>query len=74
MKKEGVKFFSPARKKRCARLSADVAMKTVMLLNAWTDGKYKPSRRLQVAMYQMPTENKCRSCHSGLEPDVPGKK
>ena len=41
MKKDGVSFGSPQRRDRCARLSADVAMKTVILLNDWAAGKYK---------------------------------
>jgi hypothetical protein len=73
MAKEKASFHSPERMERCARLTADVTMKTVELLNRWADGKFKPSRYSQVRMYQMPTENKCRSCHSGNEPDVPGK-
>lgn len=72
MAKEGATFDSPQRMERCARLTADITIKTVELLNDWSDGKFQPSRRSQVAMYQMPTENKCRQCHSGLEPDVPG--
>jgi hypothetical protein len=68
MKKEGVKFFSPARKERCARLSADVAMKTVMLLNAWADGKYKPSHGSNVGDNGITTQLNCTECHGD---DVP---
>ncbi len=65
MKKEGVKFFSPQRKERCARLSADVASKTVKLLNAWLEGKYIPVHGSQAKTHEMPAQNNCGECHSG---------
>jgi hypothetical protein len=65
MKKEGVKFFSPQRKERCARLSADVASKTVKLLNAWLEGKYIPVHGSQAKTHDMPAQNNCGECHSG---------
>jgi hypothetical protein len=63
MEKEGVKFFTPQRKERCARLSADVAVKTVELLNAWADGTYKPSHGSQAKTHDMPAQNNCDDCH-----------
>jgi hypothetical protein len=63
MEKEGVKFSSPQRKDRCARLSADVARKTAMLLNDWADGKYKPVHGSQVKAHDMPAQNNCDNCH-----------
>ena len=68
MKKEGVKFFSPPRKERCARLSADVAIKTVMLLNAWADGKYKSTHGSNVGDNGITTQLNCTECHGD---DVP---
>ena len=68
MKKEGVKFFSPERKERCARLAADVAMKTAALLNDWSDGKYKPSQGSNVKDHGITTQENCTECHSD---DVP---
>ena len=64
MKKEGVKFFTPQRAERCARLSADVASKTVKLLNAWTDGTYISVHGSQTKMHEMPAQNNCDDCHS----------
>ncbi len=72
MKKENVKFFSPPRKERCARLSADVARQTVILLNAWADGKYKPTHGSQAKTHQMPTMNNCTDCHGSNIPKLPG--
>ena len=72
MKKEDVKFFSPERKERCARLSADVAMKTVELLNAWKDGTYTPSHGSQAKTYDITTQNNCGDCHPGGAPPLPG--
>ncbi len=71
MKEEGVEFLSPQRFERCARITADVAIRTVTLLNDWYEGKYKPVHDLQVNLFQMPTENKCSSCHGSKVPEVP---
>jgi hypothetical protein len=72
MKKEDVAFFSPERKERCARLSADVAVKTVELLNAWADGTYKPDHGSQVGKYDITSQDNCVECHGSEIPDVPG--
>jgi hypothetical protein len=72
MKKENVKFFSPERKERCARLSADIAMKTAQLLNNWADGKYKPVHGSQAKTYQMTSQNNCTDCHGTKIPKLPG--
>lgn len=64
MKKEGVKFFSPERMERCARLSADVAMETIRLLNLRKEGTYKPAYKDQARMHGMPAQNNCADCHS----------
>ncbi len=72
MKKEGVAFFSPQRKERCARLSADIAIHTVKLLNDWADGKYKPVHGAQAKMHQMTSQNNCMDCHGSNIPKVPG--
>ncbi len=72
MKKEDVKFFSPERRERCARLSADVAVKTIELLSLWADGKYKPSYGNQAKMYQTTTQNNCTDCHGKNNPPMPG--
>ncbi len=68
MKKEGVKFFSPERKDRCARLAADVAIKTVVLLNDWADGKYKKAHGSNVKDHGITTQLNCTECHGD---DVP---
>lgn len=63
MEKEGVEFFTPQRKDRCARLSADVAMKTATLLNEWAAGTYKPAHGSQAKTHNMPAQNNCDDCH-----------
>ena len=68
MKKEGVAFNSPQRADRCARVAADVAMKTVMLLNDREDGKYKPSHGENLKDYNITTQENCMECHGD---DVP---
>jgi len=71
MKREGVKFFSSERKERCARISADVAMKTASLLNDWADGKYKPTHGSNVKEHGVTTQLNCMECHGD---DVPTPK
>jgi hypothetical protein len=69
MEKEHVSFNSPQRRDRCARLSADVAMKTVTLLNQWVDGKYKPSHGSNVGDAGITTQLNCTECHGDDVPD-----
>ncbi len=79
MEKEGVGFFTPQRNERCARLSADIAMQTTRLLNAWADGKYKPAHELLADLKQTgitggtPFLLSCGECHGRNIPKVPGK-
>ncbi len=63
MKKEGVTFGTPERKDRCARLSADMAAKTVELLNLYADGKYKSEHGNQIKLYGFTTQDNCGDCH-----------
>ncbi|MEW6220517.1 MAG: C-GCAxxG-C-C family (seleno)protein, partial [Thermodesulfobacteriota bacterium] len=59
---------SPERKERCARLTADVAMKTVSLLNAWKDGTFTSSLKLPSAMYGITGQHNCKECHGSSVP------
>jgi hypothetical protein len=63
MSKADKKFFSPERKDRCARLAGDIAMQTVMLLNAWHDGSYVPKHGSQMKAHGMTAQNNCEECH-----------
>ncbi len=73
MKKENVGFFTPQRKERCARLAADVAMKTVELLNEYKKGTYKPLYPVsQAKMHKLPAQNNCMECHAKGVPKIPG--
>ncbi|MHB0916015.1 MAG: C-GCAxxG-C-C family (seleno)protein [Thermoleophilia bacterium] len=74
MAKENVKFFSDPRKERCARLSADVSMKTIELLNQWVDGTYVAAAPEQAKVHtvQMPAQNNCTECHGSAVPESPG--
>ncbi|MBU2577540.1 chain A iron centre cytochrome C protein, partial [Patescibacteria group bacterium] len=63
---------SAARKERCARISADVAMKTVELLNAWKDGTYTPSHGSNAKTYDITTQTNCGDCHTDGTPPLPG--
>jgi hypothetical protein len=72
MKKENVKFFSPERKDRCARLAADVAAHTVTLLNQVADGTYTPAHGNQAKTHQITSQNNCTDCHGNNVPELPG--
>ncbi len=73
MKKENVGFFTPQRKERCARLAADVAMKTVELLNEYKKGTYKPLYPVsQAKFHKLPAQNNCIDCHTKGTPKLPG--
>ena len=54
----GYGLSTPERKERCARLTADVAEKTVELLNAYKAGKFAPAFKIDEE-----TAN-CLSCHA----------
>ena len=54
----GFGLSTPERKERCARLTADVAVKAVELLNAYKAGKFVPTFKVDDE-----TAN-CLSCHS----------
>lgn len=71
MKKEGVALSDPRRKERCARLSADVAMKTVQMLNLWADGAFEMKHGWQSKTYGITTQNNCTECHGAAVPAVP---
>jgi hypothetical protein len=73
MAKENVKFFSKARKERCGRISADIAMHTAMLLNQVADGTYKPSHGINAKTYAITTQENCTECHGKNVPTPPTK-
>lgn len=52
------KIFTEQQKERCRRLTADVAKKTVEILNAEFDDKFQPAHKLSAKV------NTCRSCHA----------
>jgi len=72
MKKEGVGFLSAQQMERCARLSADMARKTIELLNMWSDGKFKPVNKAPVALNEIPSQNNCTDCHGSNVPKTSG--
>lgn len=62
----------PEQRERCARLTADVAMKTAMLLNDWKDGTFRTNLVLHLDKYGATTQTNCGECHTGTIP-VPKK-
>jgi hypothetical protein len=70
MKKADRGFWSPERKDRCARLSADVAVRTVELLNDWADGKFKAEHKLPALVYNITAQHNCTECHGEKVPDI----
>lgn len=71
MKKEGVGFLSPQQMERCARLSADVAGRTVEYLNMEVDRQFTAASKSQVTLNGMPSQNNCTECHGSTVPSVP---
>lgn len=69
MKKADRGFWTPERKERCARLTADVAMRNVKLLNDFADGKFKSDLKLPAAVYQVTAQHNCADCHTTV-PEV----
>lgn len=63
-------FWTPERKERCARLAADVAMKTAALLNDLADGRFKPAHASPALRYDVTAQHDCRECHGNVVPDV----
>lgn len=70
LKSAGKALKSPEQKERCARLSADVAMRTAMLLNEWKDGRFNPALKTPLDLHAIPTQQNCNECHSGKAPNA----
>jgi len=68
MKKEGVALKSAERKDRCARVAADIAYHTVVLMNKVSDGTYESETGSPSAEYGITTQDNCMECHGD---DVP---
>ncbi len=66
--KAGKSFASAERKERCARLSADVAMRTVMILNDWKENKFKSDLKYPPALYGTTGQHNCYECHGSKVP------
>lgn len=64
-------FWSPERKERCAQLAADVAIRTVELLNDFADGKFKAENVIPVKTYNITAQHNCTECHGDNVPNVP---
>jgi len=63
-------FWSPERKDRCARLTANIAAHTVKLLNDWKDGKFKSDLKLPAMSYAITAQHDCTDCHGTKVPEV----
>ncbi|MFN4196392.1 MAG: C-GCAxxG-C-C family (seleno)protein [Caldimicrobium sp.] len=72
MKTANRSFNSLERKDRCARVAASVAYRTVELLNAWKDGKYKPTHTWHgPSAVGIPAQQNCTECHGTNIPTAP---
>jgi hypothetical protein len=60
---EGSGFLSAEQMERCARLSSNMAVRTVEFLNDWSDGKFKAVHKAPVMTNQIPSQNNCADCH-----------
>jgi hypothetical protein len=60
---EGVGFLSAQQMERYARLSADMAIRTVEFLNDWADGKFQVVHTAPVMANHITSQNNCADCH-----------
>jgi hypothetical protein len=75
MKSSGFALASPERKDRCARVSASVAHKLVVDLNAWKDGKFIPrSSWTPGKTVGITGQQNCNECHGTNIPTPPTAK
>lgn len=70
MEKTDHGFWSPERKDRCARLAADIAMKTAALLNDYSEGKFKSAHPMPAMTYNVTAQHNCNECHGAKVPEV----
>lgn len=70
MRQEGVDFLSDARAERCARVAANVAQETAIMLNDWKDGKFKAKHKplYNVLANGITSQNNCMDCHGDHVP------
>jgi hypothetical protein len=73
MKAANKELASPERRDRCARLTASMAARTVVLLNDWKDGKYKTAGVVPAKKYGIQSQHDCFDCHAD-PPSPPGAK
>lgn len=71
MTKEGVGFLSPQQMERCARLSADVAGKTIEFMNSNADKKFAVTEKAPAFVMGMPAQTNCTACHGDAVPKIP---
>lgn len=72
MRAEGVDFLSDERAERCARLAANIARETTIMLNDWKDGKFKAQHKplYNVLANGITSQNNCMDCHGQHVPDT----
>jgi hypothetical protein len=68
---EGVGFLSPQQMDRCARMAANMAMKTLEFLNQWREGKFEAANEAPSLANHIPSQNNCTDCHHDNVP-APG--
>ncbi len=68
---EGVGFLSPQQMDRCARMAANMAMKTLEFLNQWKDGKFEAKHQAPSLANHITSQNNCSDCHGDKVP-APG--
>ncbi len=65
----GFGFLSEQQIERCSRLSADIAIRTAMLLNLHADGKFVAKVKPPLMTLQtQPTQSNCADCHGANIP------
>lgn len=72
MRLEGCDFLSDERAERCARLAANIAVETTLMLNDWKDGKFKAKHKplYNVLANGITSQNNCMDCHGQRVPET----
>ena len=68
---ESVGFLSLQQIDRCARMAANMAMKTLEFLNQWKEGKFEAKNEAPSVANHITSQNNCTDCHKDNIP-TPG--
>jgi hypothetical protein len=70
MRAENKAFLTGERAERCARLAANIAREAAIMLNDWSEGKFKAKHKplFNVVSNGITSQNNCSDCHGSAVP------